>query len=75
MECFDAYVALRERESVIGRLKKLGREQGSSWRDREIGDLQRYLLEVDDMIGRHREAARFRGARMSTVPAADFQAQ
>jgi hypothetical protein len=61
MDCFAASVALRERKSVATRLHELGREPESSWRDREIGDLQRYLLEVDGAVARHREAARLRG--------------
>jgi hypothetical protein len=61
MECFAASVALRERRSIKDRLAELGREGKSPWRDREIADLQRDLLEVDAMIGRHREAAPLRG--------------
>lgn len=61
MKCFATYVALCERESVADRLEALGQEQKTSWRDREISDLQRHLLEVDDAIGRHREATRQRG--------------
>jgi hypothetical protein len=61
MECFAACVALRERRSITDRLAELGRERKSSWRDREIADLRRDLLEVEAMIGRHREAAPLRG--------------
>lgn len=60
MECFAACVALREQTSIAARLKELGREPRSSWRDREISDLQGYLLEVDHAIARHRDTARSR---------------
>ena len=57
MESFAAYVALCERRSVVARLTELGGERKTSWRDREMGDLQRHLLEVAGMMGRHRAAA------------------
>jgi hypothetical protein len=60
MECFAAYVALCERKGITDRLSELGKERKSSWRDHEINDLQRHLLEVDEMVGRHRAAARLR---------------
>ena len=58
MECFAASVALRERKGISDRLKELGRERGNSWRDNEIKDLRRHLIEVDGAIERHRRAAR-----------------
>lgn len=61
MDSFAASVALRERSSIADRLRELGGERESTWRDREIGHLQSYLLEVDGAIARHREAARLRG--------------
>ncbi len=63
MDCFATHVALRERGSVADRLEELGREGETSWRDREIGDLQRHLLEVDGAIARHRTATRLRGKK------------
>ena len=51
---FAAYVAQCERRQVRLRLDELKRQKASSWRDREIRDLQAYLLEVDAMIARHR---------------------
>lgn len=61
MDSFATHVALRERKSIVSRMRELDREKESSWRDREIGDLQRYLAEVDIAIGVHRETARVRG--------------
>lgn len=57
MECFAAYVALRERKSIAARLSELGKERKSPWRDHEINDLRRHLLEVDGMVERHRAGA------------------
>lgn len=50
---FAAYVAQCERRQVRLRLDELKRERASSWRDREICDLETYLVEVDIMIARH----------------------
>jgi len=61
MDSFATSVALRERKSISERLNLLGRERASSWRDREIRDLRRHLLEVDGAIARHREVAGLRG--------------
>lgn len=61
MECFAASVALREREEISDRLRELDRERDSSWRDSEISDLKRHLIEVDGAIERHRTVARLRG--------------
>jgi hypothetical protein len=52
-DAFAAYVAQCERKLVRVRLGELQLEKASSWRDREIRDLEIYLLEVDDMIARH----------------------
>ena len=57
-DAFAAYVARCEREQVRLRLGELRREKASSWRDREIRDLEIYLLEVDDMIARHQGPGR-----------------
>jgi len=61
MECFAASVALRERKGIADRLKQLARERESSWRDHEMKDLRRHLVEVDSAIERHRATARLRG--------------
>ena len=50
---FAAYVAQCERRQVRLRLDELKRQKASSWRDREISDLEIYLVEVDVMIARH----------------------
>jgi hypothetical protein len=52
-DAFAAYVAQCERKLVRVRLVELKLEKASSWRDREIRDLEIYLLEVDGMIARH----------------------
>lgn len=52
-DAFAAYVAQCERKLVRVRLRELKLEKASSWRDREIRDLEIYLLEVDGMIARH----------------------
>jgi len=61
MDCFATSVALRERKSISDRLKELGRERETSWRDREINDLKRHLVEVDRAIARHRSITGLRG--------------
>lgn len=57
MDCFTASVALREHNSITARLRELGQERASSWRDREIKDLRDYLLEVKQAISNHRSAS------------------
>ena len=52
-DAFAAYVAQCERRQVRLRLDELKRQKASSWRDREISDLEIYLVEVDVMIARH----------------------
>ncbi len=60
MEPFAAYLALTERKSIDARLAELSLEEKTSWREREIDSLRRDLAEVDAMVVRHREAARYR---------------
>jgi hypothetical protein len=51
---FAAYVALCERKLVTDRMEELSGQPESAWRERDMGDLRSFLVEVDRMVAHHR---------------------